>query len=244
MSDVLDPRRDERHALLLRVDHPGTGALHDVTENLSAGGLFLRTDRELPPGSRAPLLIGFPGLLEPVEIEVEVVWARRASEGAPAGVAVRIPENRPGDRDRLARIAGAAAVPRAPSRTCRILVVEDNALVEAMYGNALERLVAPGDPAGIEVEFARDGLQALARLDRRPPVDLVMADLFMPVMDGFTFVERLRTLPDHRHVPVLAISGGKDDARERALAAGVDVFLRKPVKVQDVLGTVRALLRL
>jgi uncharacterized protein (TIGR02266 family) len=245
MSDSSESREDERHPLLLRVDHRGGSGLHDFTENISAGGMFLRSDRALPVGARTCLLVGFPGLLEPVEIEVEVVWTRPASGDEPAGLAVRIPADRPEHRARIARIAGAAvAAPAAPGRTYRILVVEDNALLEAMYASALERLLRPGEAGGIEVEFARDGLQGLARLEREPRIDLVIADLFMPVMDGFTLLERVRAVPDLQQVPVIAISGGKGDARERALAAGVDVFLRKPVKVQDVLGTVRALLRL
>jgi uncharacterized protein (TIGR02266 family) len=238
-----DSRRDERHALLLRVERPDGSSAHDVTENLSAGGLFLRTDRPLRVGDRVPLLVGFPRLLPPVEIEVEVVRVRPEGADEPAGVAVRVPDDRPADRARFARIAEAACDTSAPQRTCRILVAEDNALVEALYASALERL-SPAGGSGIEVEFVRDGSEALARLARAPRIDLVLLDLFMPGVDGFEVAARLRAMPDVADVPVVAISAGNAEARERALRAGVDLYLRKPVKVQDVLGTVRALLRL
>jgi uncharacterized protein (TIGR02266 family) len=244
MTGSSDSRRDERHALLLRVERPDGSSAHDFTENLSAGGLFLRTDRPLRVGERVPLLVGFPRLLPPVEIEVEVVRVRLETPEEPAGVAVRVPDDRPADRARFSRIAEAACDQGAAPRTCRILVAEDNALVEALYASALERLSPGGAGTGIEVEFVRDGAEAIARLERAPRIDLLLLDLFMPVVDGFEVAARLRAMPELADVPVVAISAGNAEARERALAAGVDLFLRKPVKVQDVLGTVRALLRL
>jgi uncharacterized protein (TIGR02266 family) len=245
MPESAEHRRDERHALLLRVDSVDGSALHGVTENLSAGGLLVRTDRELPKGSRLPLIVGFPGLLSPIELEVEVVRSRPAAGGEPAALAVRIPDDRPEDRARLGRLASAAAEPaNGDRRTFHLLVAEDNALVEAAYDHALKLLSSPGRGIAISVEHARDGRQALARLQQPPAIDLLVTDLFMPELDGFELVERLRRTPGLERLPVMAISGGDETARGRALQAGVDVYLRKPVRVQDVLGTVRALLRI
>src|SRR5512136_1323898 len=104
-----EKRRDPRVPLVLRVDYPGTqGTDRDATENLSAGGLFIRTDRELAPGDRVPLQISFPTLLGPVEIEVEVVRGRPAGEAGPAGVAVKVPIDRIDDRHKLASLAEVA----------------------------------------------------------------------------------------------------------------------------------------
>jgi uncharacterized protein (TIGR02266 family) len=245
MTGSREQRRDDRHPLLLRVDHPDGTPAHDVTENLSAGGLFLRTDRPLEVGARTPLLLGFPGLLEPLEVEVEVVWTRAAGAEHPAGAALRIPDDRPEHRRRVARIAAAAAAPaHADARSFRLLVVEDNALVEAMYEHALRLLAAPGGRVELAVEYARDGAEALARLAAEPGIDLIVTDLYMPNVDGFELVRRVRADPRHHETPIVSISGGGDDARDRALEAGVDVYLRKPVRVQDVLGTVRTLLRI
>src|SRR5574341_685377 len=92
MSGPQDKRRDPRVPLVLRVDYPGEpNRVRDVTENLSAGGLFIRTDRALDDGERVPLEISFPTLLDPIEIEVEVVRSRAGGEGGPPGVAVKVP---------------------------------------------------------------------------------------------------------------------------------------------------------
>lgn len=244
MSDSApDKRQDLRVPLLLRIDYPGAPGFRDATENLSAGGLFIRTARALPPGARVPLLVSFPGLLEPLRIEVEVAW-RRDDAGQPQGVAVKLPPDAHGDRLALTRLAESASDPTPAERTYRVLLVEDNAQVENMYEHALGKLRSADGRVDISIDYARDGVEALARLQRRPRVELVVTDLFMPVMDGFSLVEQIRSNPDLMCTPVLAISAGGEAARERAVELGVDVFLQKPVKISEILGTVRALLRI
>jgi uncharacterized protein (TIGR02266 family) len=253
MAHDREKRRDPRVPLVLRVEYPGApGSLLDVTENLSAGGLFIRTDRALAEGERVPLMMSFPDLLEPLQVEVEVVRRRPAAPSTPSGVAVKIPFDRVDDRHKLARLAetaraGARAAagpgPGAAKRTYRVLVVEDNAHVLEMYEYALRRL-GGADSVHVAVEYAADGHGALQRLSEPPRVDLVMADLYMPVLDGFTLVERIRGDPALTKTPILVISAGGADARMRALELGVDVYLQKPVQFTDVIGTVRTLLRI
>jgi uncharacterized protein (TIGR02266 family) len=246
MSNGKDKRRDPRVPLVLRVEYPGTpAAVRDATENLSAGGLFIRTERDLREGERLPLHVGFPGLLEPFEVEVEVVRRRPPGPSGPAGVAVKIPIDRVDDRHKLARIAETARSGfGAPRRGYRVLVVEDNPHVVEMYEYALRKLRG-GDGAGVDVavEYAANGHDALRRLGEPPRVDLVIADVYMPVMDGLAFLERLRADPARRRVPVVMISAAGPDARAKALDLGVDVYLQKPVQFADLIGTVRTLLR-
>jgi uncharacterized protein (TIGR02266 family) len=244
MSADKERRRDPRVPLLLRVDCAGASpSFREVTENLSAGGLFLRTERALRAGERLPLRIDFPGLLDPIAIEVEVVRLRAPGPHGPAGAAVRIPADRVEDRRRLEALAVASADERTARRAFRVLVVEDNPHVVVMYEYAL-RKIRSGEGVDVTVEFAANGHDALARLGGPPRVDLVMADLYMPVMDGFALVERIRADAAIASTPILVISAGAADARARALALGVDVYLQKPVQFSDVIGTVRALLRL
>jgi uncharacterized protein (TIGR02266 family) len=249
MDQGQEKRSDQRVPLVLRVEYPGhERVVRDVTENLSAGGLFLRTERHLPPGARLPLQIGFPGLLEPLTVEVEVVRARAPGPEGPAGVAVRIPGDRLEDRLALTRLAELATAGDGPDpgrteRAFRILVVEDNHHVVEMYEYALRKLRDSSGPVPVEVRFAANGYEALARLDEGP-ADLVMADLYMPVMDGFALVERLRADPAMLGLPIMVVSAGGADARQRALDLGVDVYLQKPVQFADIIGTVRTLLRL
>lgn len=127
----------------------------------------------------------------------------------------------------------------------RVLVVEDNPHIIEMYSYVLRKLGTsiPEGSAPLEVHFAADGNAALAML-REARFALVITDLLMPVMDGYQLVEKLRGEPVLADIPVLAISGGGNEAKDRALAAGVNVFLRKPVRFGEVLDTVKALLRL
>ena len=241
---LVEQRQDPRVPLLLRIDSPGAPGFRGATENLSAGGLFIRTDRALDIGARVPLLVSFPGLLEPLRIEVEVVWTRAATPDAPAGAAVRIPRDRAEDAAKLSYLVTTASSTGATGRTYRILLVEDNPQVEAMYEHALRRLRSADGKVDVSIEYAHDGLEALARLERKPRIELVVTDLYMPVMDGFTLVERIRSEPGLVQTPVLAISAGGHEARERAVELGVDVYLQKPVKISDILGTVRGLLHM
>jgi uncharacterized protein (TIGR02266 family) len=245
MAQNGDKRRDPRVPLVLRVEYPGIDAMRDVTENLSAGGLFIRTTRELPVGVRLPLQIGFPGLLPPLEVEVEVVRRTSSADETP-GVAVKVPVDRVDDRHKLARLVETARGPVAPRtrRSFRILVVEDNPHVVEMYEYALRKLGSQGDNVSITVEYAGNGHDALARLAAPPRVDLVMADLYMPVMDGFGLIERMRATPALAAIPILVISAGAADAKARALDLGVDFYLQKPVKFADVIATVGTLLRI
>jgi len=240
----MENRKDPRVPLLLRTDYPGSPAFADVTENLSAGGLFIRTDRRFQLGERLQLLLSFPGLLSPFGVEVQVAWVREPLGGAPGGVAVFVPPDRLQDRERLEGLARSVAHPAPPTRSFRILLVEDNPLITAMYASALKRLSYPGSPHHLSVVSARDGAEALARLQELPSPDLVVADLYMPVMDGFTLVERIRQTEAHQGLPIIAISAGGEEARARALSLGVDVFLAKPVKFSAIVETVGALLRL
>ncbi len=126
-----------------------------------------------------------------------------------------------------------------------ILVVEDNPHIIEMYSYVLKKLAA-GDLRGrvaLEVHFAADGHGALAQLWRKS-FQLVVTDLYMPVMDGFALVERIRRDEKLKHIPVLAISAGGADAQERALGLGVNSYLRKPVRFVQVLETVKHLLEI
>lgn len=234
-------RAHPRFPLILAVQYAGGERVLDYTENLSAGGLFIRTDREFAAGERVALVLSFPQLLEPVELVVEVVRRRDGSDGSPAGVAVRVAPDHPESLARLADVARRIGEAR-PETGFRILVVEDNALVASMYAAALRRLSETEGVTGVAIEVASDGAAAFDRLLGAPPVDLVVTDVFMPIVSGITLVQRIRAEPAVAHLPVVVITGGGDRERERLAGLGVSLFLRKPVSYQDLAGTVRSLL--
>ncbi|MGA9524119.1 MAG: response regulator [Myxococcaceae bacterium] len=132
------------------------------------------------------------------------------------------------------------------SRGYRILIVEDAPHIMEMFGYALKRLATKelGGRIPFEIHFAPDGYQALQKL-KELKFDLVMTDLRMPVMDGFALIERIRNDEQLKGIAVVAISGmDPDEAQKRALDAGFDVYLRKPVQFTHVAETVKQLLRL
>jgi CheY-like chemotaxis protein len=133
--------------------------------------------------------------------------------------------------------------PHALSRL-RVLIVEDNPHVVDMYRYVVKK-VASLDFEGripIDVDLAADGYHALDALLKQE-YQLVLTDLYMPVMDGFALVERIRSEPRLAGTRVLAISGGGREAGEQAIALGADVFLRKPVQFESLRRALKKLLQ-
>jgi len=133
--------------------------------------------------------------------------------------------------------------PHAPSRL-RVLIVEDNPHVIDMYRYVV-RKVATVDFEGkipIDVDLAPDGFGAMDALMKRQ-FQLVLTDLYMPVMDGFALVKKIRLEPRLAGTRVLAISGGGREAGEQAMALGADAFLRKPVQFDALYRALKKLLQ-
>ncbi len=237
-----DRRAHPRFPLILAVQYQGAETVLDYTENLSASGLFICTEREFEVGERVALVLSFPQLIEPVELQVEVLRRRAGGDGTPAGVAVRVPEDRPADRERLAGVSAELAGAHTARPSHRVLLVEDNALVASMYSAALRRLSETDNLPGLAIELASDGSAAFHRLLRPPPVDVLVTDLFMPVLSGISLVEKIRAEPNLERLPVVVITSGGEKERERLEQLGIAHFLRKPVSYQDLAGAVRSLL--
>ena len=95
---------------------------------------------------------------------------------------------------------------------------------------------------GFAVEPATNGLEAIRKARTFQP-HLVLMDLWMPVVDGLTATEALKGDPHMKDVPVLALSADTfSPIRERALKAGADRFLSKPVSPDALLEAIRELL--
>jgi DNA-binding response OmpR family regulator len=93
---------------------------------------------------------------------------------------------------------------------------------------------------GYEVLTASDGKQALEEIETHAP-DLVLLDVMMPKMDGFTVCHRVR---EFSAVPIIIITArGQDQDKVRGLDLGADDYLTKPFSVDELLARVRAVLR-
>ncbi len=113
----------------------------------------------------------------------------------------------------------------------RVLVAEDDA-VSALF---LERLLKR---EGIDVELARDGLEALAALGRER-FDVLLTDWMMPNLDGIELTRRVHTHCRRRPLVVVVTALASDEARAYALAAGADAYLAKPLRPEAVLEALR-----
>ena len=93
---------------------------------------------------------------------------------------------------------------------------------------------------GYGVHTATDGQQAVERVAAEQP-DLILLDVMMPIMDGFTACERIR---EFSNVPIIMVTAtGEERDRGRGLDAGADDYIVKPFSAQELLARVRAVLR-
>ena len=112
----------------------------------------------------------------------------------------------------------------------RVLLVEDNSINQELACDLLER-------AGMTVDVAADGREALAALDRAR-YDAVLMDCQMPVMDGYAATRALRQRPALRDLPVIAMTANAmAGEREKVLAAGMNDHVAKPIDVDELFAT-------
>ena len=122
------------------------------------------------------------------------------------------------------------------ARPKRVLVVDD----QEETAETLRRLLIG---FGHEVEVARDGIEALAKL--KLGVDVVSLDAEMPGMDGFEVARRIRKDPEFGDVPIMMVTGlGSREDRLRAVEAGVNDFIAKPVEMTELSVRSASLLRM
>jgi len=96
---------------------------------------------------------------------------------------------------------------------------------------------------GIEVLEAADGAPGLAlALDHRP--DLILMDINLPEIDGYEWTTRIKSIPELRGVPIVALTANvmKGD-REKSIAAGCDGYIQKPVDVDRLPDQIKSFLK-
>ena len=119
----------------------------------------------------------------------------------------------------------------------QILIVDD----EAAYRHMVRSLLTID---GYQIREARDGVEGLASVRQEHP-DIVLLDIMMPRMDGFAVCRALRAVPALADLPVIIISAlTSEEVRVRALNAGANVTMNKPLVYPQLLSHVRALLPL
>ena len=116
-----------------------------------------------------------------------------------------------------------------------VMVVDDSLTMRKVTGRILER-------HNFEVSVARDGVEALERLEERVP-DLMLLDIEMPRMDGYELATAMRADPRYRDVPIVMITSRSGEKhRQRAFEIGVQRYLGKPYQELDLMRNVYDLL--
>jgi DNA-binding response OmpR family regulator len=120
-----------------------------------------------------------------------------------------------------------------PAKKTTILTADDDPQLLRLIARNLQF-------EGYDVITASDGKQALEQIEQKNP-ELVLLDVMMPRMDGFTVCQRVR---EFSSVPIIIITArGQDQDKVRGLDLGADDYLTKPFSVDELLARVRAVLR-
>jgi CheY-like chemotaxis protein len=113
-----------------------------------------------------------------------------------------------------------------------ILVVED-------VPNVLELLEVTLRFKGYDVVSAHNGLEGLEMVEKARPA-LITTDILMPKMDGYAFVQKLRSMPENRRIPVIFLSATyvTPEDKKFAMSLGATRFIEKPIDTEDFLLTI------
>jgi two-component system, sensor histidine kinase len=217
---------NEEGRIWLTVTREGGRAVISVRDNgigiapaqlASVFDMFTQVDR-LDRRAQGGLGIGLTLVRSLVALHGGRVEARSAGLGSGSEFVVELPiaEGRPAVRQ------GPAEPRPLPPR--RILVVDDNPDAADTLGALLSAL-------GATVSVVHSGREALASLDSFGP-DAVLLDIGMPGLDGYEVSRRIRAMPNHRHVTLIALTGwGQEHDQRWSRAAGFDHHLVKPPDV-------------
>ena len=110
-----------------------------------------------------------------------------------------------------------------------ILIVEDSPAMRQLLSFAMKRI------PGARVIEATDGVDALKKLSS-DKIDLILADINMPIMDGLKLVSLVRGNDSYKNIPVIVVTTeGAEEDRKKALALGANDYLTKPIQTQELI---------
>lgn len=209
--------------------------MHVLRRQCAACSQQLKPEWKLCPYCHAPTGATAPTPQPPGD-DVPKLVPVQAAKGAPektapsaAGVVAAVRSPLPAVND-----SGTEAQPKR----LRLLVVDDDRSMKLLIRKALEKVPTPMD-----IEMASDGTEALACIEKQAP-DLVITDVVMPNMDGFTLCERLRGDIRTAFVPIMILTGNADEnSRTKGYLIGTDDYITKPFTVPELNARVMRVLR-
>jgi signal transduction histidine kinase/HAMP domain-containing protein len=175
-----------------------------------------------PPFVAAPLVLATNG--QATATNGGGAHPQAAAPAAPAATAVTAPQPRVG--------GGSEPIGGALLEGTKVLVVDDD------FRNAFA-LTALLERAHAAVKTAESGPDALDALGRSPDIDLILMDIMMPVMDGYTAIRTIRAHPLFQSIPIIAVTGkAVAGERQRCLDAGANDYVPKPVNTAELLDAI------
>lgn len=117
-----------------------------------------------------------------------------------------------------------------------VLIVDDSKTVRNLVAFILKA-------EGIKVTTAEDGLDGLEKLYSMPDVDLILTDINMPRMDGFSFIIAVREQEAYKDIPIIILSteGGEEDI-QKGIRLGANLYMVKPAQPEKMVRNIKMLL--
>ncbi|MFO7818468.1 MAG: response regulator [Thermodesulfobacteriota bacterium] len=117
-----------------------------------------------------------------------------------------------------------------------ILIVDDSKTVRNLVAFIMKR-------EGFRISTAEDGLDGLEKLYSNPDIDLIICDVNMPRMDGFTYIKTVREQEAYRDLPIIVLSTeGQEQDIQEGLTLGANLYLVKPAQPEKMVRNVKMLL--
>lgn len=117
-----------------------------------------------------------------------------------------------------------------------ILIVDDSKTIRNLVAFIMKK-------EGFKVTMAEDGLDGLEKLYSADHIDLIVSDINMPRMDGFTFIKTVREQEAYRDVPIVVLSTeGKEQDIQQGLQLGANLYMVKPAQPDKMMKNIRMLL--
>jgi PAS domain S-box-containing protein len=194
-----------------RLFHSFTQADNSITRKYGGTGLGLALAQRI-----AQMMDGEAGV-ESVPGEGSTFWLI-VSLKKPTGEQSAMPVDDGADAEKLLRQLYAGQ---------RVLVVDDESVNHEIAKALLE-------DCGLKIDYAEDGLVALA-MAQKSVYSAIMMDMQMPKMDGLAATQQIRKLPGYRAIPIIAMTANAfSEDRDRCLAAGMNDYLVKPFKPEEL----------
>ena len=123
---------------------------------------------------------------------------------------------------------------KTKEKVVNILVVDDSKTIQRMYKFNLPRLFKDT----INLYSASNGKEALAMLDTHPDTNLIFLDINMPIMDGYEFLDKLKSIPKYTDIKIImATTEASKEMITKMYKAGANAYLTKPFKLQSLCNT-------